>query len=99
MRNLIITRGAWDDISDAWLFYEKQERGAGDYFEQGIKADIQSLAHLHGIHRFVSGHHRMGATSFPYAIYYRDLEFETRVVAVLDTRRDPAWIMSRLRNL
>jgi hypothetical protein len=80
------------------IFYERQEAGAGEYFEQTIKKDILSLERLHGIHRLYSGYHRMNASVFPYAIYYRETQQHTEVVAVLDLRRKPSWLRAQLRN-
>ena len=35
---------------------------------------------------------------FPFAVYYRIVENEILVYAVLDCRRDPAWIRKRLEH-
>jgi hypothetical protein len=50
-----------------------------------------------GIHSKAYGYHRMLAERFPFAIYYDVDEQEIRVRAVLDCRRDPKWIRSRLK--
>src|SRR3989339_852216 len=42
------------------------------------------------------GHHRLLAKRFPYAVYYRVTGKLIRVHAVLDCRRNPAWIRDRL---
>jgi hypothetical protein len=41
--------------------------------------------------------HRLLSKRFPFAIYYRIESDEVRVYAVLDCRRDPAWIRKRLQ--
>jgi hypothetical protein len=38
----------------------------------------------------------MVASQFPYSIFYLVEDDEIRVYAVIDTRRDPAWISERL---
>ena len=43
-----------------------------------------------------SGDHRLLAKRFPFAIYYRIQNEVVRVYAILDCRRDPAWIHDRL---
>jgi hypothetical protein len=51
-----------------------------------------------GIHRKVFGMHRLLGRTFPFAIYYA-VEGETvRVRAVLDCRRDPTWIIGKLKD-
>jgi plasmid stabilization system protein ParE len=98
MRKVSVAVSARSDIEQAWLFYERGESGVGDYFESTIWSDIESLAHLHGIHARHHDYFRMIATTFPFGIYYRDGRDETEVVAVLDLRRDPKWITRRLRH-
>jgi hypothetical protein len=38
----------------------------------------------------------MLAHRFPFGIYYREAENETRVFVVLDLRQDPNWIRDEL---
>jgi hypothetical protein len=64
----------------------------GEYCVTSLQADIESLARYHGIHRRQYGCYRMLASRFPFGIYYLETEAETRVVAVLDLRRNPSWI-------
>jgi len=42
------------------------------------------------------GCHRMLASRFPFGIYYRDSGLETQVIAILDLRRDPGWILHQV---
>jgi plasmid stabilization system protein ParE len=67
-----------------------------DYFRDCLLADIDSLAFYAGIHEKAYGYHRMRAKTFPFTIYYKLVENEVTVVAVLDARRDPSWIRERL---
>lgn len=98
MRRVTISRAALNDIHDVRQFYDAGENGIGDYFFKTLRDDIESLKHLHGIHRVHAGIHRMNATTFPHFIYYREPGEETIVVAVLDQRRDPKWILRQLRK-
>lgn len=93
---IVILRSAVGDLSRGRAFYEQQGEGLGDYFEQSLLADIESLRLHAGIHRRCHGYHRMLAQRFPYAIYYEVQEREIRIRAVLDCRRDPEWIWSKL---
>ena len=51
-----------------------------------------------GIHAMAYGYHRMLSAKFPYAVYYKIAAGQIRVRAILDCRRDPKWIRTRLRN-
>ena len=90
---------AQDDLVDGFYFYEEQSPGLGSYFLDSLFSDIDSLLLYAGIHRTVHGSHRCIASRFPYAIYYRVEGEVVRVRAVVDCRRDPAWIRRRLRRL
>lgn len=93
---LVILPSAREDLAAGSDFYEQKEAGAGAYFLHSLFSDIDSLKLYAGIHRQVFGYHRLLSNRFPYAIYY-SREGETVFVrAVLDCRRDPAWIRERL---
>ena len=92
-----ISKSAEDDLLDGYWFYEAQQAGIGDYFLDSLYADIHSLTVFAGIHaKAYPGVFRTLSARFPFGIYYvldRDL---ATVVAVLDTRRNPSAIRSRL---
>ncbi len=88
-----ISSDAERDVAEAFWFYESQATGLGSYFRNGIFADIESLASYGGIHEQVAGYHRCLSRRFPFSIYYR---VDDEVVAVLDVRRSPSWIRTRL---
>jgi plasmid stabilization system protein ParE len=96
MRRVVVLAEAADDLEAARRFYDDGEAGVGEYCVASLLADIQSLALYHGIHRREHGCLRMLASRFPFGIYYLEAEDETRVVAVLDLRRDPSWIRSQV---
>ncbi len=85
------------DLTDGFRFYEAQGAGLGDYFLDSLSADIDSLRLYAGIHPLFSGQHRLLSKRFPYAVYYEVIGNVARVNAVLDCRRDPAWIQERLK--
>jgi hypothetical protein len=68
----------------------------GDYFLDSLFSDIDSLQIYAGIHTVQFGYHRLLSKRFPFAIYYRVVRKTVRVYAVLDCRRDPAWVRDRL---
>ena len=96
MREVVVLADAAEDLEAARAFYEAREAGLGDYCVTSLLADIESLALFHGIHREQSGCLRMLASRFPFGIYYLEDERETRVLAVLDLRRDPGWIQRQM---
>jgi plasmid stabilization system protein ParE len=89
---------AQDDLLAGYLFYEDNAPGVGDYFLSSIDADVKSLRIYAGIHEIVDGFHRMLAKRFPYAIYYTVATEQIDIYAILDCRRDPAWIERRLSS-
>lgn len=94
-----ILPSAREDLAAGFAFYEMQQDGLGTYFLESLFTTIDSLRTQAGIHRKIYGSYRLLAKTFPYAIYY-SLEGSTaKVKAVLDCRRDPRWIRSRLLNL
>jgi hypothetical protein len=92
MTRVVVLAEAAEDLEAAQLFYDAREPGVGDYCVTSLLADIESLALHHGIHSQHFGCFRMLASRFPFGIYYLDAQDETRVVAVLDLRRNPSWI-------
>ena len=94
---LVILPSAREDLAAGSDFYEQQEAGAGTYFLESLFSDIDSLRLYAGIHRKVFGFHRLLSKRFPYAIYYAVEAGTVCVRAVLDCRRDPAWIQRYLR--
>jgi len=84
------------DLVDGFKFYERQSNGLGDYFLDSIFSDIESLYLYAGIHSLHFGFYRLLAKRFPFAIYYRLQEDLIRIYAILDCRRNPAWIRDRL---
>jgi len=92
MRRVVVLAEAAQDLDEAREFYDAREVGVGDYCVTSLLADIENLALNHGIHRQQHGCFRLLASRFPFGIYYLEAEHETRVVAVLDLRRNPSWI-------
>jgi plasmid stabilization system protein ParE len=85
------------DLVDGYRFYERQAVGIGAYFLDSLYSDIDSLlisAGMHSVH--FEKYHRLLSKRFPFAIYYRVEEETVLVYAVLDCRRDPAWIRNKL---
>lgn len=93
-----ILESAKEDLREGFYFYESQKRDVGSYFLESLFSDIESLklfAGIHGIH--FGRYHRLLSKRFPFAVYYRVEDDVVRVYAVLDCRRDPAWVRKRLQ--
>jgi hypothetical protein len=84
------------DLLDGFKFYERQSKGLGNYFLESLFSDIDSLNLYAGIHAIHFGYNRMLSKRFPFAIYYKSDREIIRVYAILDCRRNPAWIRNRL---
>ncbi len=91
-----ILKQAEHDLEEGHAFYDSQQAGLGDYFLDSMSAEIDSLVVYAGVHRVVFGSHRLLGRIFPYAVYYDVAGDEVLVWAVVDCRRDPAWIASRV---
>jgi hypothetical protein len=87
---------AEDDLQDGREFYERQGSDVGNYFAVALTADIDSLILFAGIHPMDFGFHRALSKRFPFGIYYLAEDDIIHIYAVLDLRRDPAWIRRRL---
>ncbi len=88
-----------DDLRSGWQFYEDQQPGLGDYFQDSLFSDIDSLMLYAGVHRKVFGYFRLLSKRFPYAIYYSVEGSDTVIVwRVLDCRQDPKSIEDRLKR-
>ena len=94
--NIEILPEAEQDLLEGIHFYESQCLGVGNHFLECLLADIQSLDRFAGVHARKLGYHQMRARRFPFAVYYRIEDDRIRIYAILDCRRDPAWIRERL---
>ncbi|SPD75030.1 conserved hypothetical protein [uncultured Desulfobacterium sp.] len=95
---ILILQSAKTDLLEGYYFYEQQRSGIGSYFLETLSADIESLKLFAGIHSIHFGkYHRLLSKRFPFAVYYRVEENEVRVYAIVDCRKDPAWIRNRLQ--
>lgn len=93
-----ILSSASRDLIEGYNFYEKQSEGVGTYFLDSIFSDIDSLIVNAGIHPLhFDKYHRLLSKRFPFAIYYRIEKQIVLVYAVLDCRRNPAWIRKQLK--
>lgn len=89
---------AVEDLIEGHSFYEEQQVGLGSYFLESLYSDIGSLQLYAGIHRKVHGRYlRMLSKRFPFAVFYTVSTETIFIHAVVDCRRDPAWIREKLQ--
>ena len=69
-----------------------RERKTRPYFLDTLWSDIDALCAFAGIHPVYMNYYRLFSKRFPYAVYHKIEKAEARVHAVLDCRRNPAWI-------
>jgi hypothetical protein len=93
-----IQPAALADLRRGFRFYERQEEGLGTYFLDSLYSDIDSLRLFAGIHTIHFKKFRLLSKRFPFAVYYEVKDDTAFVRAVLDLRRDPAWIAGKLQN-
>ncbi len=86
------------DLIEGRDFYERKLPGIGAYFATAIASDINSLLLTAGIHPIYFGFFRLLSKRFPFGIYYGITGDIIRIQAVLDLRRNPAWIRKRMRS-
>jgi hypothetical protein len=95
---ITILPSARKDLASGFAFYESQEPGLGSYFMDSLFAEIDSLELYAGIHPAVFNYYRFLSKRFPYAVYYSMEAGTVLVKAVLDCRRDPAFIRRQLER-
>ena len=59
-----ILSSAVEDLHAGRQFYERQEKGVGDYFFDALFSDIDSLVLYAGVHQKVYGFHRLLSKRF-----------------------------------
>jgi plasmid stabilization system protein ParE len=99
MKKIRLLDLASQDLLEGFNFYEQQVSGLGGYFLDSLFSDIDSLLIHAGIHpTYFHSYHRMLSKRFPFAVYYRIDGNEVLVYAILDCRKNPAWVRKRMRS-
>ncbi len=94
-----ILNSAKEDLIEGYRFYKEQSSFLGNYFLDSLYSDIDSLLIYTGTQEKHFGYFRALSVKFPFAIYYKIHRNIIRVYAVLDCRKEPAWIRNKLINL
>lgn len=92
-----ILSSAAQDLVEGYRFYENQAEGIGNYFLDSLYSDIDSLVVTAGVHpTWFDKYQRLLSKRFPFAVYYQLENNVASVYAVLDCRKNPAWIRKKL---
>lgn len=95
---IVLHEQARADILRGIEFYESRSLGLGAYFETTVVAAIDTLRFMPRLHPVRRGYHRMLVHRFPFAVYYKVAGERVVVLAVLDTRMNPATVDARLKG-
>jgi len=95
MYRLRITDTAWEEMLDGKRWYENQEFGAGNRFENAVIrtfALILERPMMYPEYKDEADMRKAVVKDFPYLVLYRVVDAEVWVVAVFDGRqRGPKW--------
>jgi hypothetical protein len=78
-----ILPSALEDLRRGWRFYDGQQEGLGDYLQDSLFSDIESLNLYPGIHRVVYGYHRLLSISFSISARFGNVAGESPEVRPL----------------
>ena len=85
------------DLTEAYLWYERQRIGLGEEFLSSVDACIESIRRHPEMYPLVHKNYRRSMIRrFPYAIYYEYVEAAITVLAVFHTSRNPEKWRQRL---
>lgn len=93
---VVFTPSAQQDLIKARQFYAKVDQQLGRYCADSLVLDTERLAFFAGIPPVVFGYYRMLARTFPYSIYYKIIDGQVVVNAIIDNRRQPKSLVNRL---
>ena len=94
MYRMRITDGAWTEMLDAKQWYESQQSGVGERFENAIIRTFALVLERPMMYPFDDEFdaRRAVVKDFPYIVLYRVAGNEVWIVAVFDGRqRGPQW--------
>jgi toxin ParE1/3/4 len=99
--NVIIHPSALDDLEDAAVFYEKQERGLGSEVFADLSNEIKVACEYAGTHRKAGKFYRYVTNGrFPYFCIYYSIESDgIHIRALLDHRCNPRTIRRHLDDV
>jgi hypothetical protein len=97
--NIIISTGAVEDTSEAYAFYEDQQRGLGDSFPDELIHFYEKLIHHPTWYSFVSTEKTIRALTLKIFRYKNINEinaYEVHIFAIHHCRQNPDHFLKRL---
>lgn len=98
VNEVVVLKEVGNDLNEGREFYAQNGTSIGDYFWDSLISDIESLVIYAGVHERIHGLYRMFSKRFPYSIYYEIADNIAYVIAVLPMRRNPTWVIDKLKN-
>ena len=98
---IVIEDEAKNELREAQTYYLQKSDIAALNFENEITDAFARLGSgIVDYREVVTGVRMLILTAFPYNVYYRRLEKENtvQVIAILHTKRDPAFVLKRLKS-
>ena len=93
---IILRPEAQDDVLETRDWYDAQQPGFGDVFNDALKEFVERIRATPETYAPALKNVRRGKLRrFPYVVYYRILDDRIEVIAVLHGRRDPRVWQSR----
>jgi plasmid stabilization system protein ParE len=93
---LVLHQSVFDDIDEAYHYYESQRPGLGDDFIATVEQVYSRISATPLMHQKIFQDVRRAVVRrFPYVVYYRPHPDRVEVIAVYHTRRDPAGWQAR----
>ncbi len=86
------------EFYDSIVFYEERVAGLGARFDQAVQAEVSQLQLNPTRFRLISGTdeiRKLVMKSFPFVIYFMEMEQEIWIVAVAHCSREPGYWRDR----
>ena len=84
---------------EAFVWYERQRAGLGLEFEREFEKVLRAISESPKRFAPFDDEIRKGRLKrFPYFIYFAELSKRLEVIAIIHCKRNPAWILKRLRE-
>lgn len=99
MRALVFSPEAFDDLQQAWHWYEARRAGLGAELEAAIETALLPARRTPEAFPLLEGRfRRVVVRRFPYHLYFISDDRQITVLLVFHTAQDPAKVFGRLTS-
>ena len=99
MRNVTVDPAAIQDVADAFKFYNRERQGLGKIFREYVKTAFRKIANQPTLYAYIMKPYRGHfMDKFPFTVYYREIEDDIHILAVLHQRRHPDYRKDRIKD-